>query len=97
MNMMDSGELTMEEDEIELRNLESRENKDNNIRNDKQNNNRSETGRPDPFKAPQQQLPKKIHATIVPSIHQVDIQKPKQPIYGGKDQIAPKYNKEEKN
>ena len=97
MNMMDSGELTMEESEIELRNLESREKKDNNIRNDKHNNKRNETARPDPIKAPEQQLPKNIHATIVPSIHQVEIQKPKQPIYGGKDQIAPKYNNEEKN
>ena len=95
--MMDNGELTMEESEIELRNLESRENKDNKVRNDKHNNNRNETARPDPIKAPQQQLPKKIHATIVPSIYQRDIQKPKQPIYGGKDQVAPKCNNEEKN
>ena len=70
MDMMDNGELTMEESEIELRNLESRENKDNDTRNDKHNNNRYESTRPDPVKTPEQQLPRKTHVTIVPSIYQ---------------------------
>ena len=63
MDMMVNGELTMEESEIELRNLESRENEDNDNRNDKHN--RNEPIRPDPVKTPEQQLPGKTHAMIV--------------------------------
>ena len=73
MDMMNNGELTMEEGEIELRNLESRENKDNNTMNDKHDNNRNKPVRPDPVKpmegyakTSEQQLPRKTHATIVP-------------------------------
>ena len=80
LEMMDNGDLTMEEREIELRNLEAGEDKDK-VRNDKHNNNRNKTVRYDPIKAPLEQLPRKRHATIVPSIWQKDIQKPKQPTY----------------
>ena len=94
--MMDNGELTMEESEIELRTLESRENKDNKVKNDKHNNSRNETVRPDPIKAPQQQFQRRTHVTIVPSTCQKDIQGSRQSTYGGKEQIAPKCNNEEK-
>ena len=96
LDMMESGDLTMEEREMELRDLESRENKDSEMENDKHNVNKNESVTPGHFKTLTQQLPEERHATIAPSTGQENIQRPKQLTYGGKERIDPKYNDKEK-
>ena len=90
--MMESGDLTMEEGEIELKDIELRENKDNKFENNTYNNNQNELVTPDYLKATKQQLTKERHATIVPSMCQKNTQRSKQSAHGGKERTAPKCN-----